>query len=118
MPLGMESAPNVGLGLLQNSDGTSATAAIFTAGASGARVERIVIHSGPTTAPGGTTNVVILHGTTIIDVFAMTNAVDTLQYEKVFYNMILENAETIKLQSRTAVASGATLHCAVYGADF
>lgn len=110
--------PNVGQGTLQNSDGTSASAAIFTAGASGSVVDRIVIHSGPTTAPGGTQNVVILHDTTIIGVFAITNAVDTEQYDANFGDLVMAASDTIKLQARTALAAGATLHCSVYGRDF
>ncbi len=110
--------PRVGLGSLANSDGTAATAALFTAGASGSRVNRITINSGPTTAPGGTTKVVILHNATIIDVFAMVNTVDTFQYERTFPDLVMAASDTIKLQSRTTLTSGATLHCSIYGADF
>lgn len=108
--------PNIGDTTLANADGTTAKT-FFTAGASGSRVNRISVYSGPTTAPGGTTKVVISLGTTIIDVFSMVNTTDTFQYDRVFTDLLLGNAETLTITSRTALTSGATLHVAGFGAD-
>lgn len=117
MPLGIEDAPNAGLDYLENADGTSAVT-MFTAGVVGSKVHRIKVFSGPTTAPGGTTNVVILHNDIIIDVFAMVNTVDTEQYDQTFSELYMGAGDTLKIQSRTALAAGATLHVAIYGADY
>jgi hypothetical protein len=102
---------------LQNSDSTSAGPAVITGATNGTMVNRIVIHSGPTTAPGNTAVCVILHNTTIIGRFTITNTADVLQFDQTFDNLNLLSTDTIKLQARTALSSGATFHAAVYGQD-
>lgn len=108
--------PNTGDTTLANSDGTAAKT-FYTAGSSGSRVNRISVYSGPTTAPGGTTKVIISLGTTIIDIFSMVNTVDTFQYDRTFADLLLTGSETLTITSRTALTSGATLHVTGFGAD-
>lgn len=109
--------------ILDNSSSTSLSAAVLTGVAAGTRVKEIRMFTGPTTAPGSSVKVAVIHsdGTndTVIDVVTLTNTADlqqaVLRYDNVF---LPGTAHSIKFQCRTALASGSTLHCEVYGADF
>jgi hypothetical protein len=113
--------PILGQAIVNNASGT-AVVNIYSAGANGAFLKNLVIVSGPTTAPGGTYTaaIVILDGattTTIIKTFSLINTVDTEQLS-IFLGFELAAAAQIQIQLRTALASGATLHCTLDGKTY
>lgn len=124
----MASTPNYegtkrsGSTILNNASGTTLSSAVLTGVAAGTRVREIRLHTGPTTAPGSV-KVAVIHadGTndTVIEVVTLSNSADTLQAILRYDNVFLPGTgHSIKFQMRTTLASGATLHCEVYGADF
>lgn len=116
------STPRLGTCQLANADGTTAKDFTnLTPAAAGTRVKEIRVHSGPTTAPGGTTKVLLLvhDGTNarIIDVFSMTNTTDTQQAIFRYENLILPTGHKLQAVTRTALTSGATLDFVAEGED-
>lgn len=118
-----EGAKRAGSLILSSSSSTSASAAVVSGVAAGTRVKAIRLCSGPATAPGTGIIVVILRddgvNVIVIDVVTLTNAADKLQAVMRYDDVYLPTtAHSIKFQMRTALPSGATLHCAVDVADF
>jgi hypothetical protein len=109
--------------ILNNGSGTTLSAAVLTGVAAGTRVREVRLNTGPTTAPGSGVKVAVIlaDGTndTVIDLVTLSNTADAVQavlrYDNVF---LVGTGCSIKFQMRTALASGATLHCEVFGADF
>jgi hypothetical protein len=109
--------------ILANSDSTTLTAAVLTGASTGTRVREIRMNTGDTTAPGSSVKVAVILAdgvnNVVIDVVTLTNSADTLQAQLRYDNVYLPStSHSIKFQMRTALASGATLHCSVFGADF
>lgn len=118
-----EATKRAGATILNNASGTTATGAVLTGVAAGTRVREIRMFTGPTTAPGSGVVAAVLHddGTnvTVIDLVTLTNAADSQQAVLRYDNVVLPGTgHSIKFQMRTTLASGSTLHCEVYGADF
>ena len=118
-----EGAPVAGSIILDNSSGTTLSAAVLTGSSGGTRVKSIRLHTGPTTAPGSSVVVAVVHddGTnqTVIELVTLVNLANSVQailrYDDVY---LPDTASSIKFQMRTALASGSTLHCEVYGRDY
>lgn len=118
-----EGTKRAGSVILNNGSGTSLSSAVLTGVAAGTRVREVRMHTGPTTAPGSGVKVAVIlaDGTndTVIDVVSLSNSTDAQQALLRYDNVVLPStSHSIKFQMRTALASGSTLHCEVFGADF
>lgn len=124
----MASTPNYEAGrrygstILNSGSGTTITSAVLTGASTNTRVREIRVYSGPTTAPGsGVLAVIHDDGTnqTVIEVVTLNNTANALQAILRYDNVnLVGTGQSIKFQMRTAITSGGTVHCAVYGADY
>lgn len=114
-------APILWQKIVNNGHGTTEQS-LGAAGPNGAYAENLIICTGPATAPGGTYTVVVklydgASVSTIIKSFTLVNTVDTEQLNIFLGLNIAANAE-IRVQTRTALASGATLDCTLTGRSY
>lgn len=116
-----DAAIRTGTIILNNGSGTTISAAVLTGAASGTRVREIRVMSGPTTAPGSGKLVIIKSDgsvDTVVDVVTLTNTVDSVVNVMRYDTLFLPSASwSIKVQMRTAITSGGTVHIDVEGQD-
>jgi hypothetical protein len=113
-------APNTGAAVLNNASGTAVSAAVLTGGQYGTRITQVDVHTGPTTAPGSGKLVVLSDdGTTQVvkGIITLNNTLDSYQGSLRFDNWVLKAGHTVKLQMRTAITTGGTVHVSVDGQD-
>jgi hypothetical protein len=117
------STPRLGTAILTDADGSSSPKDVgnFTPPAAGTRVNTITVNSGPSVAPGGSYVIVIFvhDGTSSVirDQFTLNNAVNTRQATFYYKDFKIPSGSKLQVQSRTTLASGASLHFTVDGED-
>jgi hypothetical protein len=107
--------------ILNNASGTSLSSAVTTGNTAGKRIKRIVVNSGPTTAPGTPVLFIVVDdGTNQVtrEVLAITNTANIKQGEFTYDSFILKGSgKSIKFQMSSAITSGGTLHITIEWED-
>lgn len=118
-----EGAKRSGSIILDNGNGTTVTAAVMEGGSNGTRVKEIRVHSAGSVAPGSSKILAVVlqddTNQTIIDLIPLANTLNLQQAVRTYDNVFLVNDGCLlKFQMLSALTSGATLHCEVFGANF